>query len=69
MRNPGESSEGRVQSETSSEGTIGPMILPLIISYLTQKPLVLFILFKAYAKGSERDECDSPPCKRLKQGQ
>ncbi|XP_022798181.1 vicilin-like seed storage protein At2g18540 [Stylophora pistillata] len=41
MRNPGESSEGRVQSETSSE---------------------------AYAKGSERDECDSPPCKRLKQG-
>lgn len=41
MRNPGESPEGCVQSETSSE---------------------------AYAKGSDRDECDSPPCKRLKQG-
>ncbi|XP_078367625.1 uncharacterized protein LOC144651533 [Oculina patagonica] len=40
MRNPGESSEPRVESETRSE---------------------------ACAKDSERDDCDSPPCKRLKQ--
>ena len=29
MRNPGESPEGRVQSETSSEGTIVPPSSPM----------------------------------------
>ena len=77
MRNPGESPEGRVQSETSSEGTIVPPSSPMPSIKFSRSDLVIcnFIAYRnvwfylAYAKGSDRDECDSPPCKRLKQGQ
>ena len=48
MRNPGESPEGRVQSETSSEGTIVPPSSPMPSFKFSESDLVIcnFIAYR-----------------------